>query len=117
MVLELIGGIIANSISVMSNAAHLLTDVFGFAISIFAMKIARHKATPRLSYGYLRSEVIGALLSVLTIWFLTIYLLYEATLRIINPPEVEGVMMLYMAIGGFLFNILEFVILACPIFP
>lgn len=112
MGIEITGGYLANSIAIMSDAAHLLSDFLGFIISIVSIYISRRGATHQMSFGYHRAEVIGALVSVTLIWGLTIWLLYEATLRIIKRDEVDGLIMLITAVIGFVFNIVMGVILA-----
>lgn len=64
-----------------------------------------------MTYGYSRSEIIGALTSIIFIWGLTIWLLYEATLRILNPPSLDPTIMLVVSILGLLFNIVMFKVL------
>lgn len=96
----------------MSDAAHMLSDILGFVISIVSISISQKEATTHMSFGYHRAEVIGALVSVNIIWGLTIWLFYEATLRIISRDEVDGFIMLLTAILGFLFNIIMGVILS-----
>lgn len=112
MTIEIIGGYIANSIAIMSDAAHLLSDFLGFLISIVSIYISRKGATHKMSYGYHRAEVIGALVSVCLIWGLTIWLLYEATIRIIHKSEVNGLIMLITAVVGFVFNVVMGLVLA-----
>jgi zinc transporter 2 len=85
IVAQLTGGIMANSIAIFTDSAHLASDLVGFAISIFSLKMATKPATKSLSFGYHRSEIIGTLVSLVLIWGLTIWLVYEATLRIFNP--------------------------------
>lgn len=112
MTIEIIGGYLANSIAIMSDAAHLLSDFLGFIISIISIVISRKKATNEMSFGFHRAEIIGALVSVTLIWGLTLWLLYEATMRIISPPEVDGFIMLVVAVIGFLFNLIMGLVLA-----
>ena len=98
MIIEIIGGYLgylANSIAIMSDAAHLLSDFLGFVISILSIYISRRVATTKMSYGFHRAEIIGALVSIALIWGLTIWLLYEATLRIIETPPVDGFVIRY----------------------
>ena len=109
--IEIVGGWLANSIAIMSDAAHLLSDLFGFLISILSILISRKSASSEMSYGYHRAEIIGALVSVTLIWGLTVWLLYEATLRLITPPKVEGYIMVIVAVIGFLFNLIMGVVL------
>ena len=112
MTIEIIGGYLANSIAIMSDAAHLLSDFLGFIISILSIYISRRVATTEMSYGFHRAEIIGALVSITLIWGLTIWLLYEATLRIINVPPVDGFIMVLVAIIGFAFNLVMGIVLA-----
>ena len=112
MIIEIIGGYLANSIAIMSDAAHLLSDLLGFIISIISIYISRKVAKNNMSYGYHRAEIIGALVSIVLIWALTIWLLYEATLRIIVTPPVDGIIMIIIAIIGFSFNVIMGIVLA-----
>ena len=106
MVIEIIGGAIAHSLAIMTDAAHMFSDLSGFAIAIASLKIASKPASSNMSYGYHRSEIIGAVISVALIWGLTIWLLYEAVVRVINPVEVDGLVMLITALLGLGCNIL-----------
>ena len=112
MIIEIIGGFLANSIAIMSDAAHLLSDLLGFIISIISIYISRKVAKNDMSYGYHRAEIIGALVSIVLIWALTLWLLYEATLRIIVTPKVDGLIMIIIAIIGFSFNVIMGIVLA-----
>ena len=112
MTIEIIGGYLANSIAIMSDAAHLLSDFLGFVISILSIYISRRVATTEMSYGFHRAEIIGALVSIALIWGLTIWLLYEATLRIIETPPVDGFIMVLVSIIGFAFNLIMGLVLA-----
>ena len=112
MCIEIIGGYLANSIAIMSDAAHLLSDLFGFAISIISITISKKVATNTMSFGFHRAEIIGALVSVTLIWGLTLWLLYEATVRIINPVQVDSIIMIIIAVIGFLFNVIMGIVLS-----
>lgn len=105
MIAEVIGGYLANSLSIMTDAAHMFSDLCGFGISMASVFITKKEATRSMSFGYHRAEVIGASLSVLLIWGLTIWLLSEAVNRFINPEEVDGLIMLIVAGAGLLSNI------------
>ncbi|KAE9323972.1 hypothetical protein PF008_g17224 [Phytophthora fragariae] len=108
---EVVGGYLSGSLAIMTDAAHLLSDVAGFCISLFAIWMSQRPATDRLSYGFQRSEVIGAVTSVLVIWVLTGVLLYEAILRFLyclkpDPASrVDGKMMFIVATIGLLVNL------------
>ena len=112
MCIEIIGGYLANSIAIMSDAAHLLSDLFGFAISIISITISKKVATNTMSFGFHRAEIIGALVSVTLIWGLTLWLLYEATVRMINPVQVDSIIMIIIAVIGFLFNVVMGIVLS-----
>jgi zinc transporter 2 len=112
MILEVIGGYLANSIAIMSDAAHLLSDFLGFIISIVSIYISRKRANHKMSFGYHRAEVVGALVSVCLIWGLTIWLLFEASSRLVSRDPVDGFIMLITAVIGFAFNIVMGLILA-----
>lgn len=111
MIVEIIGGYLSNSIAIMSDAAHLFSDLLGFLISIVSIVIAKRSATNHMSYGYHRAEVIGALVSISIIWGLTLWLLYAAAIRLFYPQPVEGGIMLVVAILGLLFNVIMGIVL------
>ncbi|KAK8562363.1 hypothetical protein V6N12_010447 [Hibiscus sabdariffa] len=87
MLVEIIGGVKANSLAVMTDAAHLLTDVAGFSISLFTVWASAWKATSYQSFGFDRLEVLGALLSVQLIWLISALLIYEAVDRILQKSD------------------------------
>lgn len=80
---EFVGGYISGSISVISDAFHLVTDLIGFVVSFVFIYISRRDPTEKMSFGYHRMELIGALGNLFIIWFLAIFMIYEATIRII----------------------------------
>ncbi|KAI8120982.1 Zinc transporter 2 [Lucilia cuprina] len=84
MICEVVGGILSNSLAIATDAAHLLTDFASFMISLFAIWIAGRPSTQRMSFGWYRAEVIGALASVVMIWFITAILVWLAIQRVIN---------------------------------
>jgi cation diffusion facilitator family transporter len=104
MSVEIIGGIISNSLAIMTDAAHLLSDNVSFAIAIISIIIANKPASNEMSYGYHRAEIIGAMLSVAMIWGLTIWIVYEAFIRIFNPEKIDGGIMLMTAVFGLICN-------------
>uniref|UniRef100_A0A3B5MRI1 Proton-coupled zinc antiporter SLC30A8 n=1 Tax=Xiphophorus couchianus TaxID=32473 RepID=A0A3B5MRI1_9TELE len=95
MIGEIAGGYLAGSLAVMTDAAHLLTDLASFVISLFSLWLSSKPATQRLSYGWHRAEILGALLSVFTIWVVTGVLVYLAVERIVHDDyEIQGHVML-----------------------
>ncbi|CAF2160077.1 unnamed protein product [Rotaria magnacalcarata] len=112
MIIEIVGGIVSNSTAVITDAAHMAIDVASFFISLTAMFLARKRPTKRLSFGYIRAEVLGALLSVLAIWLVTGVLVYMAIERCINQNfEVKPLEMIIVASCGVIFNIVMFFVL------
>uniref|UniRef100_A0A914RXW5 Zinc transporter 2 n=1 Tax=Parascaris equorum TaxID=6256 RepID=A0A914RXW5_PAREQ len=112
IIAEVFGGYLANSLAIMTDAGHMLSDLASFVISIIAIKISHMKPTKRLSYGFHRAEVLGALTSVLLIWILTGVLVYLAIVRIVeNDFEVDADLMLITAGIGVIFNIVMGVVL------
>ncbi|KAE8733019.1 Detected protein of confused Function [Hibiscus syriacus] len=106
MLVEIIGGVKANSLAVMTDAAHLLTDVAGFSISLFTVWASAWKATSYQSFGFNRLEVLGALLSVQLIWLISALLLFEAVDRILHEHDkVNGALMFAVAAFGFCVNL------------
>ncbi|XP_064304534.1 probable proton-coupled zinc antiporter SLC30A3 [Phalacrocorax carbo] len=95
MVGEVIGGYLAHSLAIMTDAAHLLTDVGSMSVSLFSLWVATRPPTKTMSFGWHRSETLGALASVLSIWVVTGALVYLAAVRIIsNDYEIEARAML-----------------------
>eukprot|EP00494_Astrolonche_serrata_P032774 UN33043 len=105
MIGEMIGGYLANSIAIFSDASHLLSDVASYFISIFAIYLGNRPATAKMTWGYKRSELVGAVVSVLMIWAITGYLVIEAINRILTKPQVNGEIMFITAALGVLVNL------------
>jgi cobalt-zinc-cadmium efflux system protein len=105
MVVELVGGWYSNSLALISDAAHMLTDVGAMLLSLFALWIAQRPSTPTMSFGYHRAEILGALLSGLLIWLISGVLIYEAIDRIHSPPEVKGPIVFIVATIGLMANL------------
>ncbi|HEU5209289.1 MAG TPA: cation diffusion facilitator family transporter [Longimicrobiales bacterium] len=105
MVVELVGGILANSLALVADAAHMLSDVASLALAIFALWFSRRPATARRSFGYLRIEILAALINGATLIALSLLIYWQAWSRLRVPQEVEGGLMLAVASGGLLVNI------------
>ena len=106
MIMEIVGGVLANSLAIATDAAHLLTDFASFMISLFSLWVANRPATKRMSFGWHRAEVIGATVSVLLIWVVTGILLYMAVQRCIHRDfEIDATVMLITSGVGVLVNI------------
>jgi solute carrier family 30 (zinc transporter), member 2 len=107
MTVEVVGGIKANSLAILTDAAHLLSDVAAFAISLFSIWASGWEANSRQSYGFFRIEILGALVSIQMIWLLAGILVYEAITRLINGTgEVQGFLMFLVSAFGLVVNII-----------
>lgn len=102
---EVIVGVLSNSLALISDASHLISDICSYLISLFGIYLSKRKATEKMSFGYNRAEIIGALLSILLIWMMTIMLVYEAIQRMFYPVTVDGFSMFVTAIFGTLSNL------------
>jgi len=103
--MEIIGGFVANSLAVICDAFHLLSDLAGFIISLIANYLSKKAPTKRWNFGFRRFEVLGAFTSMFFIWLLTGGLLYMAINRIINASyEINSPLMITMAGIGVLVN-------------
>ncbi|XP_064396807.1 probable proton-coupled zinc antiporter SLC30A4 [Halichondria panicea] len=107
MIGEVLGGYFAGSLAIMTDAAHMLSDLAGFLISLFAIWVGSRPPSKRMSFGWHRAEVIGAIISVLIVWVLTGVLFYEAIQRVINPDliNVKADIMLITACVGVFVNV------------
>lgn len=104
MIAEVIGGRLSGSLAIITDATHLLSDVAGFLISLFAITWSRKVASASMSYGYHRAEILGALLSISLVWAITFYLLVEAFERLRNPVAIDGKAMFVVALMGVVVN-------------
>uniref|UniRef100_A0A1I7WZI7 Zinc transporter 2 n=1 Tax=Heterorhabditis bacteriophora TaxID=37862 RepID=A0A1I7WZI7_HETBA len=109
---EFAGGFLASSLAIMTDAGHMLSDLLSFVISIIAIRTARQPANKRLSFGYDRAEVLGAMISIIILWVLTTVLVLLAVERIVhNQIDVNANPMLITAGAGVGFNIIMAVVL------
>ena len=106
MIAEIIGGILSNSLALLSDAGHMFTDTLALALSFFAMQFADMPATEKKTFGFYRLEILAALLNGVILVLISIYIIYEAYHRILDPPPVQGTLMLVVAIIGLIVNII-----------
>ncbi|VDK88080.1 unnamed protein product [Litomosoides sigmodontis] len=112
IIIEFLGGYFANSLAIMTDAGHMVSDLLSFCVAIVAIKLAQRKPTKLLPFGYYRAEILGALISVVMIWALTAILVYAAIERVIEQDfDVDANVMLYTAAISVLFNIIMGLIL------
>jgi cobalt-zinc-cadmium efflux system protein len=103
--IELAGGLYANSLALLADAAHMLTDLAALGLSLFALKISERPATQSKTYGYLRAEILAALANGVLLILIAIYIFYESYQRLRAPQEVKSGMMLAVAATGLAANI------------
>lgn len=111
MIAEIIGGVLSNSLALLSDAGHMFTDTLALALSFFAMKFAGMPATEKKTFGFYRLEILAALLNGITLVIISLYIMYEAYLRILNPQPVAGTLMLIVAVIGLVVNIVGALVL------
>ncbi|EKS38569.1 MAG: cation transporter [Afipia sp.] len=112
MIAEVVGALVTGSLALLADAAHMLTDVGGLALALLAIRFATREATPQLTYGYLRTEVLSALTNAVVLLLLTVYILYEAYQRFLAPPEILSGPMLIVAAIGLVVNLISMRLLA-----
>ena len=101
---ELIGGIIASSISLISDSIHNFSDVLSLIVSFVANKLTKQKANEKRTFGYKRSEIIAAFFNSTTLIVLAFYIIYEAVVRFIHPVKTSGMLIIWLALGSIVVN-------------
>jgi cobalt-zinc-cadmium efflux system protein len=107
MLAEAIGGYLANSLALLSDAGHMLTDVAALTLSLFAVRFASRPATPRKTYGFYRLEILAALANGVTLIVLSILICVEAYHRLRNPETVQGWTLIWISTGGLAVNLIS----------
>ncbi|MFF2847900.1 cation diffusion facilitator family transporter [Streptomyces sp. NPDC058001] len=105
MAAEVVVGVMAQSLALISDAAHMLTDAVSIVLALIAMRLAARPARGGFTYGLKRAEILSAQANGLTLLLLGAWLAYEAVRRLISPPEVEGGLMLVTALVGIAVNV------------
>ena len=102
--IEAIGGWLTNSLALLADAGHLLTDVGALSMALLAFWLAARPISPARTYGYYRAEILAALANGLTLWLVAAYILFEAYRRFADPPEILSGPMLTVAFSGLVAN-------------
>jgi cobalt-zinc-cadmium efflux system protein len=111
LVVEVIGGFVSNSLALLADAGHMLTDVAALALSLFVAWFSRQPVTPQKSYGYLRWEILAAFLNGSALLLISAYIIIESIMRLRTPEPVAGGLMLGVAVGGLIINVISAFIL------
>jgi cobalt-zinc-cadmium efflux system protein len=100
LVAEVVGGLLSNSLALLADAGHMLTDVGALALSLFVAWFSRQPATPQKTYGYLRWEILAAFINGAVLLLASAFILYESVRRIASPEPIVGGLMLVVAVLG-----------------
>jgi cobalt-zinc-cadmium efflux system protein len=106
MIAEVVGGLMANSLALLADAGHMLGDAAALGLALFALWFARRPATAKHTYGFYRTEILAALVNGATLVGIAISIIVEAWGRFQEPPPVKAGLMLVVAAGGLVVNIL-----------
>lgn len=107
MLLEFFGGLYTNSLALISDSGHMLSDASSLALSLAAIWFAGRAASANKTYGYYRFEILAAFFNGITLFAMAGFIIYEAFERFFNPPEVQGSLMLGIAFIGLAANLLS----------
>ena len=105
LVAEVVGGLLSNSLALLADAGHMLTDVAALALSLFVAWFSHRPVTPEKSYGYLRWEILAAFINGATLLLLSTWIAWEAVARLRDPEPVASGLMLTVAVLGLLVNV------------
>ena len=111
-IVEIVGGLLSNSLALLSDSAHMLSDVLALGLSMLAIYLATRKPNNKFTFGYLRFEILASFLNGLALAIIAIGIFIEGIKRIINPREVELQLMLTVAIIGLIVNIVLTIVLS-----
>lgn len=101
---EIIGGILSGSLALLSDAFHNLSDVASLIISYIALLIGRRSKSATKTYGYKRAEILAALANVVALFFVCVYIIFEAVKRLRNPEPINSGLMMIIAVIGLIGN-------------
>ncbi|MDB1135783.1 cation diffusion facilitator family transporter [Candidatus Anaplasma sp. TIGMIC] len=111
LIAETIGGVVSNSLALLSDAGHVLTDLVALILSCVAFRLTTKSADTQRSYGYHRFQVMAAFVNGVSLLVIAALMTVEAIHRFIDPVEVDGQLMLYVAVFGFVANVAVFFIM------
>ncbi|MDQ3721133.1 MAG: cation diffusion facilitator family transporter, partial [Actinomycetota bacterium] len=105
MFAEVVGGLVSGSLALLADAAHMLSDALSLGVALGAMWLAARPASMKRTFGWQRAEILAALFNGVTLVALSIWIFIEAGRRFANPPDVEGGLMLVVAVLGLMVNV------------
>ncbi len=107
MVAEFAGGILSGSLALISDAGHMLTDAGSLLLSLLATQFSRQPSTNERTFGLYRLEILAALFNGAVLIVLSVYIFFEAVMRVFHPEPIKGMLMMVIAVIGLLSNILS----------
>lgn len=112
MIAEIVGALVTGSLALLSDAAHMFTDSAALAISLIAFQIAKKPADRLRTFGYARFEILASAFNAILLFFVALYILYEAYQRLVEPTPIQSTGMLIIAVLGLVVNLISMRILA-----
>jgi cobalt-zinc-cadmium efflux system protein len=106
LIVEVIGGLLSNSIALLADAGHMLTDVAALGLALFVAWFSRQPVTPQKTFGYLRWEILAAFVNGATLLLISAWILWTAVLRLRSPEQIESGLMLIVAAAGLIVNVI-----------
>ncbi|MGE7056170.1 cation diffusion facilitator family transporter, partial [Paenibacillus glucanolyticus] len=107
MILELVGGLLTNSLALLSDSGHMLSDASAILLSLVALWFATKPSSPNKTYGFYRFEILAALLNGVALFVIAGFIVWEAIQRFNDPPTVASGSMMLIAVIGLLANLLS----------
>ena len=111
MLAEFFGGLYTKSLALLADSGHMLSDFAALVLSLFAMWLAKKPPSHERTYGYYRTEILAAFINGIVLVVIALFIIYDAALRFVNPPEVKAPVMLIIAFGGLLINLFAIMLL------
>lgn len=112
MLAEAVGGWLTGSLALLADAGHMLSDAAALGLSLFAIWIGQRPPTPRRTWGYYRTEILAALANGAALVAISIWIVFEAVERFRNPPAVDAPLMMAIAAGGLVVNLIGLAVLS-----
>lgn len=111
IVVEVISGLLTGSLALIADAGHMLTDAGGLTLALFAINFSSKPATPQRTYGFYRIEILAALANSAVLILVSVYIIYDAYERIIEPPQIKGTALIIVGTIGLVVNLVGMSIL------
>lgn len=111
LIVEIVGGFLSNSLALLSDAGHMLVDFLALMMALVAVRLATRPATNKQTFGYYRFEVLAALFNGVLLVLVSVYIAYEAVLRLFSPEPISGSITLVVAIIGLIANLISMAVI------